>query len=73
MSNDKIKEILNTLRVLLTIVSAIAIASGGSIGGIYKSGLIGYLFFALAGVFMVSVIIAVVLLWQIKNYLKKME
>ena len=44
MKIDKIKETLNTLRVILSIISAIIITLGGTLGNLYKHGDIHIIF-----------------------------
>jgi hypothetical protein len=41
---DKIKETLNTLRVALSIISAIIITLGGTLGSLYRHGDIDIIF-----------------------------
>ena len=41
---DKVREILNSLRIALTIISAFIIALGGGLGSLYKNNEFGILF-----------------------------
>jgi hypothetical protein len=60
---EKIKETLNTLRVLLTICSAFIIILGGALGSMIKNGISDYIFwlsFCLFELFLLSAIILLI-------------
>ena len=60
---EKIKETLNTLRVVLTICSAFIITLGGALGSMINNGTNDYLFwlsFCLFELFLLSAIIVLV-------------
>ena len=53
---DKVKETLNSLRVGLSIISALLIALGGALGSLYKNKKIDFIFWISSGLFFILLI-----------------
>lgn len=70
---DKVKETLNSLRVGLTIVSALLIALGGTLGSLYKKNEIDLIFWLSAFLFFSLLIIGFVIIHKIKIKTDELE
>ena len=70
---DKIKETLNSLRVGLSIVSALLIAFGGSLGGLYKKNEIDFIFWISSILFFLLLIIGFILIHKIRIKIDELE
>jgi len=70
---DKIKETLNSLRIGLSIISAILITLGGTIGSLYKNNEIGLLFLFASFLFFGFLIAGFVIIHKIKIKTDELE
>ena len=70
---EKIKEILNSLRVGLSIISALIITLGGTLGNLYKHNEIDFIFWVTAILFFIAIFISINLIHKIKIYIDKLE
>ena len=70
---DKIKETLNSLRVGLSIISALLIALGGTLGSLYKKNAIDLIFWIVSLLFFVLLIIGFVIIHKIKIKTDELE
>ena len=63
---DKVKEILNSLRVGLSIVSALLITLGGTLGSLYKQDEIDIIFWIASFLFFCFLIVGFVIIHKIR-------
>jgi len=70
---DKIKETLNSLRVGLSIISALLITRGGSLGNLYKKNEIYFIFWMVSFLFFVFLLIGFVIIHKIKIKTDELE
>ena len=70
---DKIKETLNSLRVGLSIVSALLIAFGGTLGSLYKKNEIDFIFWTSSILFLSLLIIGFILIHKIRIKIDELE
>ena len=70
---DKIKETLSSLRVGLSIVSALLIALGGTLGNLYKKNEIDFIFWITSALFFALLIIGFVIIHKIKIKTDELE
>lgn len=70
---DKIKETLNTLRVVLTICSAFIITLGGALGSMIKNNTSDYIFWLSFGLFELFLLSAIIILVKIVKITKYIE
>ena len=70
---DKIKETLNSLRVGLSIISALLIAFGGTLGNLYKKNEIDFIFWISSISFFSLLIIAFVIIHKIRIKTDELE
>ena len=70
---DKIKETLNSLRVGLSIISALLIALGGTLGSLYKKNEIDFIFWVTSVLFFILLVIGFVLIHTIKIKTDELE
>jgi hypothetical protein len=70
---DKIKETLNSLRTGLTIISAFLIALGGALGTLYKQNEFDLIFWFIAFLFFILLILGFVIIHKIKIKIDELE
>ena len=70
---DKIKEILNSLRVGLSIISAFIITLGGVLGNFYNQGMFGILFWITFGLILVFIVSGFIMIHKIKIKTDELE
>jgi hypothetical protein len=70
---DKVKEILNSLRVGLSIVSAILITLGGTLGSLYKNAEIDILFYIVSILFFGFLLAGFVIIHKIRIKTNELE
>ena len=70
---DKVKETLNSLRVGLSIISALLIALGGALGSLYKNNEIDFIFWIASGLFFILLIIGFGIIRIIKTKTDELE
>jgi len=70
---DKIKETLNSLRVGLSIISALLITLGGTLGNLYKKNEIDFIFWIVSLLFFVFLLIGFVIIHKIKIKTDELE
>jgi len=70
---DKVKEVLNSLRVGLSIVSAFIITLGGVLGSLYKSATIDLLFWLTFVLEMIFIMVGFIIIHKIKIKTNEME
>lgn len=70
---DAVKELLNSLRAALNVITAFLIALGGAMGALYNTGNVGILFW-LSAVLMAAFIVAgFITIMSIKKKTKEIE
>jgi hypothetical protein len=70
---DAVKEVLNSLRAALNVITAFLIALGGAMGALYNAGNVGILFW-LSAVLMAAFIVAgFIIIMSIKKKTKEIE
>lgn len=70
---DKVKEILNSLRIGLSIISAILITLGGTLGSLYKQQDIDILFWIATLLFFGFLLAGFVIIHKIRNKIDELE
>ena len=70
---DKIKETLNSLRVGLSIISAMLIALGGTLGSLYKKNEIDFIFWIVSLLFFILLIMGFVIIHKIRIKTDELE
>ena len=70
---DKVKEVLNSLRVGLSIVSAFIITLGGVLGSLYKSTTINLLFWLTFVLEIIFVVVGFIIIHKIKIKTNEIE
>jgi hypothetical protein len=70
---DKVKEILNSLRVGLSIISAILITLGGTLGSLYKNAEIDILFYIVSILFFGFLLAGFVIIHKIRIKTNELE
>ena len=70
---DKIKESLSSLRIGLSIVSVFVLSLGGALGGMYRSGELGFVFWFSVVLMAGFMLVAIVIVRTIKNKTDELE
>ena len=70
---DKVKEILNSLRIGLSIISAILITLGGTLGSLYKNNEIDILFYLASLLFFGFLLAGFVIIHKIRIKTDELE
>ncbi|GEM_PF-3403113 len=70
---DKIKETLNSLRVGLSIISAILITLGGTLGSLYKRNEIDFIFWVSSILFFTFLVAGFIMIHKIKIKTNELE
>ena len=70
---DKIKETLNSLRIALSIISAILITLGGTLGSLYKNNEIDLIFWISSMLFFAFLFVGFVIIHKIRTNTDKLE
>ena len=70
---DKVKEVLNSLRVGLSIISAILITLGGTLGSLYKNAEINILFYIVSILFFGFLLAGFVIIHKIRIKTNELE
>jgi ABC-type bacteriocin/lantibiotic exporter with double-glycine peptidase domain len=70
---DKIKEVLNSLRVGLSIISAFIITLGGVLGNFYNKEMFSLLFWITFGLIIVFIVSGFVIIHKIKTKTNELE
>lgn len=70
---DKIKETLNSLRIGLTIISALLITLGGTLGSLYKNNEIDIMFWVASFLFFGFLVVGFIIIHNIRIKTDELE
>jgi preprotein translocase subunit YajC len=68
---DEVKEMLNTLRTLLSLLSAFMIATAGALGTLFQRGDIGALFWSFVFLMVLFILVSFAVIRKIKQKTKE--
>jgi hypothetical protein len=70
---DAVKEVLNSLRAALNVITAFLIALGGAMGALYNAGNVGALFWVSAVLMSAFILAGFITVMRIKQKTKEIE